>query len=152
MLHWALLPHKKVVLTIDFTELNLFKWIHSSKPKHLNLKLTQIITSIFQKKHFISAFINYGLTSGQVDTRLRGTIFWTYCEKHKVLLVVLPNTVIDPGAVVVHFPYAAFANTEQERARLAARTVTFKTSEKLAMHIPNIILQDDGITGQSGAH
>lgn len=36
---------------------------------------------------------------------------WTYCEQHKVLLVVLPNTVIDPGTMVVHFPYATFANT-----------------------------------------
>lgn len=44
---------------------------------------------------------------------------WTYCEKHKVLLVVLPNTVIDPGAVVVHFPYAAFTNTVKEPASLA---------------------------------
>lgn len=43
---------------------------------------------------------------------------WTYCEKHKVLLVVLPNTVIDPGAVVVHFPYAAFTNTVKEPASL----------------------------------
>lgn len=47
---------------------------------------------------------------------------WTYCEKHKVLLVVLPNTVIDPGAVVVHFPYAAFANTVREPASLVWRT------------------------------
>lgn len=43
---------------------------------------------------------------------------WTYCKKHKVLLVVLPNTVIDPGAVVVHFPYAAFTNTVKEPASL----------------------------------
>lgn len=47
---------------------------------------------------------------------------WTYCEKHKVLLVVLPNTIIDPGAVVVHFPYAAFANTVREPASLVWRT------------------------------
>lgn len=43
-------------------------------------------------------------------------LWWTYCEKHKVLLVVLPNTVINPGAVVVHLPYAAFANTVRETA------------------------------------
>lgn len=64
----------------------------------------------------------------------------TYCEKHKVLLVVLPDAVINPGAVVVHFPYAAFAHTDQgnkkkkrkkRKASLAWRTMKFKTSGKL---------------------
>lgn len=40
----------------------------------------------------------------------------TYCEKHKVLLVVLPNTVIDPRTVMVHLPYAPPAHTEQQRS------------------------------------
>lgn len=39
----------------------------------------------------------------------------TYCEKHKVLLVVLSHTVIDPGTVVVHLLYAAFAHTCMDR-------------------------------------
>lgn len=29
-------------------------------------------------------------------------------------MVVLSNTVVDPGTVVVHLPYAAFANTVRE--------------------------------------
>lgn len=57
----------------------------------------------------------YGQVSSYGGTCFRKTIFLTYCEKHKVLLVVLPDAVINPGAVVVHFPYAAFANTEQEK-------------------------------------
>lgn len=48
----------------------------------------------------------------------------TYCEEHKVLLVVLPNAVIDPGTVVVHFPYAAFTNTKQGKIKsLACETL-----------------------------
>ncbi len=50
-------------------------------------------------------------------------MYCTYCEKHKVLLVVLPDTVIDPGAVVVHLPYAAFANTVRGRASQMWRKV-----------------------------
>lgn len=41
----------------------------------------------------------------------------TYCEEHKVLLVALPDTVVDPGTVVVHLSYAAFANTVRVKGR-----------------------------------
>lgn len=62
-------------------------------------------------------------------------MFVTYCEKHKVLLVVLPNAVINPGAVMVHFPYAAFTNTEQKQTKnktsLACETLKCKTFSEL---------------------
>lgn len=45
------------------------------------------------------------------DQRVERSECNVHCEKHKVLLVVLSNTVVDPGTVVVHLPYAAFANT-----------------------------------------
>lgn len=35
----------------------------------------------------------------------------THSEEHKVLLVVLPDTVVDPGTVVVHLFDAAFTHT-----------------------------------------
>jgi hypothetical protein len=35
----------------------------------------------------------------------------THCEEHKILLVVLSDTVVDPGAVVVHLLNAALAHT-----------------------------------------
>lgn len=34
----------------------------------------------------------------------------TYCKQDEVLLVVLADTVIDPGTVVVHFPNAPLAD------------------------------------------
>ena len=37
----------------------------------------------------------------------------TYCKQDEVLLVVLANTVIDPGTVVVHLPNAPLTNTER---------------------------------------
>lgn len=37
----------------------------------------------------------------------------TYCKQDEVLLVVLANTVIDPGTVVVHFPNAPLADAER---------------------------------------
>lgn len=37
----------------------------------------------------------------------------TYCKQYKVLLVILSYTVIDPRAVMVHFPNAPLANTER---------------------------------------
>lgn len=58
---------------------------------------------------------------------------WTYCEKHKILLVVLPNTVIDPGTVVVHFPYAAFANTVKEATSLWWRKLIKKNKNRLCL-------------------
>lgn len=35
----------------------------------------------------------------------------TYCKQDEVLLVVLTDTVIDPGTVVVHLPDAPLTNT-----------------------------------------
>lgn len=46
------------------------------------------------------------------------TYIYTYCEKHKVLLVVLPNTVVDPWTVVVHLPYTSFTHTVNPRVKL----------------------------------
>lgn len=40
----------------------------------------------------------------------------THSEKHKVLLIVLPDTVIDPRAVVVHLADAALAHGAVMRA------------------------------------
>ena len=37
----------------------------------------------------------------------------TYCKQDEVLLVVLTDTVIDPGTVVVHFPNAPLADAER---------------------------------------
>lgn len=37
----------------------------------------------------------------------------TYCKQDEVLLVVLADTVIDPGTVVVHFPNAPLADAER---------------------------------------
>ena len=37
----------------------------------------------------------------------------TYCKQDEVLLVVLANTVIDPGTVVVHLPNTPLTNTER---------------------------------------
>lgn len=37
----------------------------------------------------------------------------TYCKQYKVLLVILSYTVIDPRAVMIHFPNAPLANTER---------------------------------------
>lgn len=37
----------------------------------------------------------------------------TYCKQDEVLLVVLADTVIDPGTVVVHLPNTPLTNTER---------------------------------------
>lgn len=36
-----------------------------------------------------------------------------YCKQDEVLLVVLPDAVVDPGTVVVHLPDAALTDTER---------------------------------------
>lgn len=54
-----------------------------------------------------------------MDLKMRCTIMlYTYCEKHKVLLVVLPDTVVDPWTVVVHLPYASFTHTVNSKVKL----------------------------------
>lgn len=46
----------------------------------------------------------------------------TYCKQDEVLLVVLANTVIDPGTVMVHLPNAPLTNTERTtRQRVRAK-------------------------------
>lgn len=83
----------------------------------------------------------YGQVSSYGVTCFRKTILLTYCEKHKVLLVVLPDAVINPGAVVVHFPYAAFANTEQEKNKTSSArgTMKFKASGELLQQLGRIL-------------
>lgn len=34
-----------------------------------------------------------------------------HCEKHKVLLVIFPDTIVYPRAMMIHLPYTAFTNT-----------------------------------------
>lgn len=48
------------------------------------------------------------LTSG--TSGLQKDLQNTYCKQYKVLLVILSYAVIDPGAVMVHFPNAPLAN------------------------------------------
>jgi len=40
------------------------------------------------------------------------TSFKTYCEKHKILLVIFPDTIVHPRAMMIHLPYTALANTK----------------------------------------
>lgn len=61
----------------------------------------------------------------------------TYCKQDEVLLVVLADTVIDPGTVVVHFPNAPLADTERaERQTLRGVPTEAGGPRGLRTHAP----------------
>lgn len=79
----------------------------------------------------------YNLVQVSHQHTLWKTYSGTYCEKHKVFLVVLPNAVIDPGTVVVHFPYTAFANTVGEPGSMKENHQNSNTNKQSYANPPN---------------
>jgi len=38
-------------------------------------------------------------------------MLYTYSKKYKIFLIVFTNAIVDPWAMVIHFPYTATTNT-----------------------------------------
>lgn len=70
------------------------------------------------------------------DEGVQGDESYVHCKQDKIFLVVLPNTVVDPGTVVVHLPDAALTDTAVVRS-VGLDAAAFRT---LVHHLPRLQL------------
>lgn len=54
---------------------------------------------------------------------------FTHSEEHEKSLILFSDTIVHPGAVMIHFPNTSFANTEKEQLDFHYSTLRGNTAQ-----------------------
>ncbi len=76
-----------------------------------------------------------------LEVRMRSS-FNTYCEKHKVLLVIFPDTIVYPRAMMIHLPYTALTNTKMSLKRGVEKSKKWKSHLNTSKQLKNCDLNN----------